>query len=122
MRKARYINRIEFWQVEESADGYGGNTLTEEFITKSWCNIKTPSNASASQRIIDFGITDVQNTILITLRKRNDIDYNAINQFIKYNGSKYVVKSVIDVDLMGVDVEIIATKEQTESVNVIEPI
>lgn len=119
MRARKYTKRIDFYQVTETADGYGGYTVSEELITSSWCNIKTPSN---TQRLTDIGITDVLNTIVITLRYRNDINYNAINQFIKYNGLKYVIKGVVNKDLEGVEVEIIATREQTDSVSELDPI
>ncbi|MCB0448416.1 MAG: phage head closure protein [Gelidibacter sp.] len=119
MRARHYTKRIDFYQVTSVPDGYGGNTITEDLITSSWCNISTPKN---TQRLVDVGVTDILNTIVITLRKRNDINYNAINQFIKYNGFKYVIQGVIDKDLRGIEIEITATREQTDSVTEIEPI
>lgn len=122
MRSRRLTKRIEFYQVTETADGYGGYTVSDELIARSWAKIKTPTNAYTSQRMTDIGITDIQNTIIIHLRHRNDINYNGVNQFIKYNNKKYIIKGVSNIDLNGFQIEIIATREQTDSVEVIGPI
>ena len=119
MRSRKYTKIVEFWQVTDTPDGYGGDLVSEEKIAKSWCNVKTPKN---TQRLTDIGITDVKDAIVIQLRHRNDISYNSINQFIKYNGVKYIIRSVINVDLNDVDIEIIATREQTKDIEVISPI
>ena len=113
---------IEFWQVVDTPDGYGGNLVTEELIAKSWCNIKTASNNRAVSKLDSIGITDVANSIIIHLRHRNDIIYNMVNQFIKYNGYKYVIQNAVNVDLEDIDIEIIATKEHTKDITVIDPI
>jgi len=115
----KYTKRIEFWQVVETADGYGGYTVSETLITKSWANIRTPKN---TQRLTDFGITDTLNTLSIKLRNRNDVTYNAINQFIKYNGIKYVIKGIVNTDLLNTDIEILVTREMTNDIEVITPI
>lgn len=115
--KARKYNRIiEIWQTSVVSDEYGGSTVSDTFITKSWCSIKTPKDAS---RLTDIGITDALNSIVVNLRHRNDIMYNVVNQYIKYNGCKYILKSVSDIDLNGIDITIIATKEQKEIIPII---
>lgn len=122
MRSRSYQNIIEFWQVTEVSDEYGGYKVSEEKIAKSWCNIKTASNSRSSQRLTDLGVTDINSAIIIQLRHRNDIIYNASNQFIKYNGSKYIIQNVVNVDLSDVDIEIIAIKEPSKNIPVIDPI
>ena len=124
MRAKRYNKRIEIWQVTKTPDGYGGETVTDELITKSWCSIKTAStNKSNSTRAESLGITDPTNTIFISTRLRNDITYNAINQYIVYNGFKYIIQNEpTSVDFTNTEVEIIATRERTKSVENIDVI
>lgn len=121
MRSRRYTKIIEIWQTTPVEDGYGGSLPNEEvLITKSWCNIKNKTN---TQRLTDLGVTDVNNTIVIQLRHRNDINYNAINQYIKYRGVKYIIQNAPNnVDFQDVDIEIIATRENVKTADVIEPI
>ena len=118
MISRKYTKVIEFWQTQEVADTYGGYTISEQIITKSWCNIKTVSSSSkTSQTLTDLGINDPYNSIIISLRYRNDITYNAINQFIKYRGEKYVIQNApTNINLENTEVEIIAVKQSTESV------
>lgn len=119
-----YTKIIEFWQTEEVADGYGGFTVSEELITSSWCNIKTVSSKSrTAQTLTDLGVTDPNSALIINLRYRNDIQYNAINQFIKYRDEKYIIQNApANINLENTEVEIIAVKGSTNSVTVIEPI
>lgn len=120
----KYNKVVEIWQTENVPDGYGGNTINETLITKSWANITTAStNTGGSKRADILGITDPTNTIFIRLRLRNDITYNAINQFIMYRGFKYIIQNnPTQVDFMNTEVEIIATRESTTSVTTYTPI
>lgn len=124
MRARKYNKRIEFWQTTAVSDGYGGNTISEELITSSWCNITTvASNQRAVQKLTDLGISEPLKAIIIMLRHRNDIEYNSLNQFIKYRGDKYVINNApVDINFEGVEVEIIAVKESATEVSNINPI
>lgn len=117
--RARFYNKvIEFWQIATIPDGYGGLTTTDIFITKSWCSVKTASNNSRYvSRLTDLGITDPTSAIIINLRYRSDIDYNAINQFIKYRGDKYVIQTApTNINFRNTEIELIATREATSEV------
>lgn len=117
--RARFYNKvIEFWQTSNISDGYGGLTTTDIFIAKSWCNVKTASNNSRYvSRLTDLGITDPTSAIIINLRYRSDIDYNAINQFIKYRGDKYVIQTTpTNIDFRNTEIELIATRQSTDEV------
>ena len=117
MISRKYNKRVEIWQTIEKLDGYGGRLIDELFLTKSWANIvSTGSNRTLSNRLTDLGISDIQNTIIINLRHRNDFSYNGINQFIQYRGQKYIIQSVIEKGLENTEVEIIATREKTKNV------
>ena len=115
MRARKYNKRVSFYQTTTVPDGYGGFTVSDSLIATSWCEIKTVSNNSRfNQRITNLGITDPNNAIIIQLRHRNDIDYSAINQYVLYRNVKYVIQNApVNIDLEGVDIEIIATKEAT---------
>jgi len=114
--KARnYSKRVEFYQTSVVADGVGGGTAGgDSLVATSWANVRT---VKGSQRLLDLGVTDPTNTIIVTLRHRNDIDYNAINQYIKYRGLKYIVHNApANIDFMDVDIEIIAVRQALETV------
>lgn len=119
MRSRKLSKRIEIWQTSNVSDGFGGNTVLETFITKSWAEIITLNDTNRST---DIGITSATNTIKIRLRKRNDIRYNSINQFIKYRGAKYIIKNQpFNVDFRDDTIEIIAVKEEIKTVEDIAP-
>ena len=122
MRGRKYNRVIEFWQVTQTPDGYGGNIVGDELIARSWCDITTANNSKTLSYLDNIGITDITNTIIVKLRHRNDINYNGINQYLIYKNNKYIIKGVLNIDLNDVDIQIVATKEQTNEVTVISPI
>ena len=108
MRSRRYTKRIEIYETTNVADGYGGNTVSEALLGESWCELKTIKNP---KRFVDLGINDILNTIVINVKHRNDLTYNGVNQYLKYNGNKYIIKGITNLNLKDNDIEIIATKE-----------
>jgi head-tail adaptor len=108
-----FTKRVEIWGDAPVSDGFGGFIQESTFLASSWAKIKTVSNtARNTQRISDLGIIDPSSAIIVTLRYRNDITYNGVNQFIKYKDVKYVIKtSAISVDLKDTYIEIIAARE-----------
>jgi SPP1 family predicted phage head-tail adaptor len=120
MRSRKLSKRIEIWQTSNVSDGFGGNTVAETLIARSWAEIITLNDTNRST---DIGITSATNTIKIKLRKRNDLTYNSINQFIKYRGAKYIIKNQpFNVGFRDDTIEIIAVKEELKTVNDISPI
>ncbi len=112
MKAREYTKRVEFYATTNVADGYGGFTVTEALIATSWAKVET----GKSRRLTDLGITDPVNTIVINLRHRNDIKYNAINQFIRYRGIDYIIQNApTNKGFEDVDVEIIATRQILET-------
>lgn len=117
MKSRAYTKQVKFYQTEAVADGYGGSTVSETLIATSWANIITPKNYD---RLTALGITDPTNTIILKLRYRSDIDYNAVNQHILYRGLKYIIKNApTNIDFMDVDIEIVATRQALDSVDII---
>ena len=120
MRSRKLSKRIEIWQTSNVADGFGGNTVAETLITSSWAEIITLNDINRST---DIGITSATNTIKVRLRKRNDITYNSVNQYLKYRGFKYIIKNQpFNVGFKDDVIEIIATKEDLKIVTEIAPI
>lgn len=124
MISREYNKRIEIWQTSNVDNGYGGETVSETLIASSWAKVSSASNNARSVgRLTDLGITDPNNAIIVNLRHRNDLTYNAINQYLKYRGVKYIIQNdPTNIDFNDVDIEIIAVKEATTSVTEIEPI
>lgn len=121
MRSRKLSKRIEIWQTSNVSDGFGGNTVADPtLITSSWAEIITLNDINRST---DIGITSATNTIKVRLRKRNDITYNSVNQYLKYRGFKYIIKNQpFNVGFRDDIIEIIATKEELRSVTQIDPI
>ena len=96
MRGSRqFSKRIDFYKTTAVPDGFGGSTLGEEFLTSSWASV-TNLKTNKAQQLINIGINDVLNTIEVIVRKRDDVAYNSIDQFIKYKGEKYVIQHISD--------------------------
>ena len=120
MRSRKLSKRIEIWQTSNVSDGFGGNTVDGTLIASSWAEIITLNNTNRST---DIGITSATNTIKVRLRKRNDITYNSINQYLKYRGFKYIIQNQpFNVGFRDDVVEILAVKEEIKTANEITPI
>ena len=116
----RFTKIFELWQrtVADIDEG----TFTEIKISQSWCEIRT-ANANSKFRSTSEGITNATNQIIITTRKRNDLTYNLINQFIKYRGEEYVINNEpYEVEFDNMYIEIVATKLEEDSVPILTPI
>jgi hypothetical protein len=120
MRARKYNKQIEIWQTTKVSDGFGGNVVTPELITKSRCKIITNNKIYQNK---EFGLSETTNKIVVQLRKRNDITYNSKNQFVKYRGEKYVINSEpVNVGFEDREIQITLTKEPTYGVEQLEPI
>ena len=114
MRARKYDRRIGVYKTTLSADGYGGNTVTESYIGESWCKIATVSNNSRyAGRLADLGITEPLEALIVTMRYRNDIALDIISYYLVYNGYKYVIQSLTNIDLKNVDMELICVQKGT---------
>ena len=89
MRARKYNKRLEVWQTAPLDDGFGGETASETLLSSTWCKFITLDRLSRST---DFGVTDTTDTLIIQLRKRNDLTYTSKNQFFKYRGLKYIIQ------------------------------
>lgn len=120
MRSRKLSKRIEIWQTSNVSDGFGGNTVAETLIASSWAEIITLNNTNRST---DIGITSATNTIKVRLRKRKDLTYNSVNQYLKYRGFKYIIQNQpFNVGFRDDVIEILAVKEELKTANEIAPI
>ena len=118
MISRNYNKIIEIYETQNVSDGFGGYNTTDVLLSKSWCNLKTFNAGSKNTNAVEFGVLDISNSILITLRKRNDLDYSSKTNFIKYRGEKYVIAtSPVNVDFNDTVIQFIATKVSDNSEN-----
>ena len=90
MRARKYNKKIEVWQTTPVSDGFGGNGVTTSLLASSWCKIITDSKSKVDD---EAGESTTYETIVLQLRKRNDVTYLSDNQFFKYRGFVYTIKS-----------------------------
>lgn len=122
MRSRRYNKRLEILQTGEIPDGFGGSTFGSQSLGKFWGEIKTVSNDSRLSSLVSelaLGDIDPTKAIIINCRKRIDIPYNPINQFIRYKGIDYTIQTVTEKDFNRVDIQIIAVADRTENTPII---
>ena len=121
MRARVFSKRIEIWQTSSLSDGFGGNTVDDILISRSWAKIETAK--SNANNLNDIGLDDMSLNLLITVRYRHDLPYNGINQFIKYRGERYEFSQAPDeMDLNETFVKLIATREKKNEVPKLMPI
>ena len=104
-RARKYTKKIELWQTSTVFDGYSGNATTISLIGTVWCEIKTNNS---TYRDTEFGKTETANRLVLTLRKKSDINYNSKTYFFKYRGENYnIVSEPINVNFEDRDIQII---------------
>ena len=120
--RARQLNkRIEIYQVKTVYDGFSGKTVYDELITSSWAKVETHDDKRQQQN--EVGIDDYSQKLKITMRFRNDVAYNSVNQFLMYRGVKYTFTvSPNDMDFSSTFITLIAQREVLKEVSLIEPI
>jgi len=123
MRRARqFTKRVEIWQTSTVVDGFGGNDVDDTLLTTSWAKVETMSGGRFANRTTDLGITETNQGVLFTFRKRNDLAYNSINQYLMYRGAKYIISSFPDnVDFNDAYIEIVAVREAQKTVSEVLP-
>jgi len=120
----RFRERIEIWQTNIVGDGFGGGVSGDGVkIAESWANVKTMGiNSKYSKVNSPEGVNPSSNGIVVTVRKRNDITYNNVNQFIKHKGVSYQIQSMpINVDFNNKIIEFVAVRDEVGSVSELDP-
>ncbi len=112
MNARQFNKRIEVWQTTSTADGSGGNTVSENIITTTWAKLETLS----STQITTLGLSYTKESLLVTTRKRKDFNYNSKTIYIKYKDNKYTITSYpSDEDFIGAHITFIAQIEKAQS-------
>lgn len=112
-----YNKRIEIYETTTIVDGFGGNTVSTNLLAITWANIST-FNVGRNGNATDYGLLDVNDSLIIKTRKRNDITYNSQTQFIKYRGDKYIITtSPINVNFEDREVQFIVKKASNTNLN-----
>ena len=110
MRSRQLNKRIDIYQIERVSDGFGGYVNTESLLSKSWAKMSSIT-AGKAKNLLDFGIDDPQKSVEVTVRRRNDLNYQSGVHFFKYAGDKYVIISdPTDVDFNHTWVKFIAKR------------
>lgn len=89
MRARKYNKKVEVWQTSKVSDGFGGSTIANTKIADTWCDITTLNSLSRST---EFGIIDTSDTLILKLRKRNDLTYNSKIHYFVYRDEKYLIQ------------------------------
>lgn len=106
--KRRYLDRIEVWQRNQLDDTVGGNAVTPVKLSDSWANVKTLSR----EKVIAYGLDLPAQAIRVKVRKRNDLDYFEEGIFIKYKSKDWHISSIMEVDLDGEELDMVAVTMQ----------
>ena len=117
MNSRAYNKRIEIYESVATPNGFGGNSITPSLIGESWAKIST-FNVGRNTNELSNGLIDVNDSLIITVRKRNDITYNSQTQFIKYRGEKYIITtSPVNVGFEDREIQFIVKKASSTVVN-----
>jgi SPP1 family predicted phage head-tail adaptor len=115
MRARGFNKRVEIWGTSNVSDGFSGYTVEETLLTTSWAKIDTVK-PNRGDLTTDIGILDASNSIIVTLRKREDITYDMQTQFIKYRGEKYIINSYpANIDFKDNLIKIVCVKESNNA-------
>ena len=121
MRSRAFNKRVEIWSTVIKADDFGGNTTVAFLVTSSWAKIETFKSGNKNNTDTDFGTLSTDNGIIITLRKRNDFEYNSTTHFLKYRGEKYIISTnPTNKDFKDGIIQFICVREQEDNIELSE--
>lgn len=108
MKGRRYINRVEVLRVSNVPDSFGGNTVQNQSLGFSWCNIKTVS----VDRVSNLGLNENNLVIEVNLRERDDITYSIKDTIFRYKSIDYNLLRIEPVNLDDREIKIICSGKQ----------
>jgi len=104
--RRKYLDRVYVYRHTPTADGYGGNTLTETLLASSWAGVESLSAFKLTQ----FGLDTSKQSIRVRMRYRSDVDYKSEGVFLKYKTKEWIPTSIENVGLENEEIIIIATE------------
>lgn len=90
MNSRDLTKRIELFQTTAVSDGFGGYSTSSVSLGESWAKIESLQPGKMNN-LEQFGQINPNNSIFVTVRKRNDLDYNMQNMFFTYRGRTYTI-------------------------------
>jgi len=102
--RRKYLHQVSVHRNIPFMDEYGGNTLYETDLGSSWAKVETLS----ANRLNSVGLDINKQTVRITMRYRDDIDYTQEGLFFKYKTLSWQPVSVINKDVFNREIEVIA--------------
>ena len=106
MLSRKYDKIIEIYSSESVPDGFGGSTVSNNLEYSVWSNVTTRRAYVRNEQ----GQNDNFVETVFTIRNRGDFSINVKENFIVYNQLTYNIDSVLNIDLEGIDIEIMATQ------------
>jgi head-tail adaptor len=117
MRSRGYNKRIDIYETTSVFDGISGYTSSTSLIGSSWAKIST-FNVGKNTNSTEFGLLDVNDSLIVTVRKRNDVTYNSDSMYIVYRGVKYIITTApINVGFEDKEIQFIVKKASNTDVN-----
>lgn len=90
MLSRQYTRKVSIYKTTSSADGYGGNTVTDVLIGSFWAEIKQNS----AFRDNSVGKSDIKNNYSFKIRTNSVLNADIDNLSIVYRSKKYVVNDI----------------------------
>lgn len=109
MLARQYDKRIDIYEVTSVPNEFGGHTLTNVLLSKSWAKLST---TGLGNKATNMGVTTFENPLLFYVRYRKDLQYQGRTLFLMYRGDKYIIQAVRNVNERNTEVEIFCTKEE----------
>lgn len=107
MRGRDYNKRITINEYTSAPDGFGGNTVTKTQLAGTWAQLVNKVT-SVNQRVTSLGLTELHEPLIFRIRYREDVNGRANS--LAYNGQEYTIQSIVDIDQMHRELEIVCTK------------
>ncbi len=97
MSSRKYSKRIEVWASTVSPNGFAGQDHVEARLKYLWSDIMTQDSLDAE----NAGLYNRDMSVQIRVRKDPDINWNDETIFILYNGIRFKVDGVEDINYDG---------------------
>lgn len=99
----KYQTKIQIKERQEVSDGFGGWVISEVTVKSIWANTITKG---AGTRFIQYGLNDFKAPVIFSVRGKNGLTFNE-HHFIVYKGKKYEIKGIENVNLEGLEYNIL---------------
>jgi head-tail adaptor len=117
MRARAFNKRVTFYRTNRVSDGFSGYTNTNSLVTTSWAKIDTFKSGNKNNTDTDFGTLSTDSGIIITLRKREDLNIDSNKHFIIYRNNKYTISTnPTNVDFKDNIIQFIAIRQQIDNI------